>query len=59
MEDIQKKDSKAEINLLDTKLYIRLLHELKQLPVKQFAVVSEKLVLAERHLASWKKNTPV
>lgn len=50
---------KAEINLLDTKLYIRLLHELKQLPVKQFAVVSEKLVLAERHLASWKKNTPV
>ena len=42
--------------LLDTKLYIRLLHEVKQLTVKQFAVVSEKLVLAERHLANWKKN---
>lgn len=42
--------------LLKTKLYIRLLHEVKQLSEKQFAVVSEKLVLAERHLAVWKKK---
>ncbi|MBR1877695.1 MAG: four helix bundle protein [Paludibacteraceae bacterium] len=48
---------RTEECLLDTKLYIRLLHEVKQLTVKQFAVVSEKLVLAERHLANWKKNT--
>lgn len=42
--------------LLDTKLYIRLLHEVRQLNTRQFAVVSEKLVLAERHLNSWKKS---
>lgn len=48
---------RAEDSLLDAKLYIRLLHEVMQLSDKQFAVVSEKMVLAERHLASWKKNS--
>ena len=48
---------RAEDSMLDAKLYIRLLHEVKQLNDRQFAVVSEKMVLAERHLASWKKNS--
>lgn len=48
---------RTEECLLDTKLYVRLLHEVKQLTVKQFAVMSEKLVLAERHLANWKMHT--
>lgn len=42
--------------LLEVKLELRLLHEVKQLDARRFAVVSEKMVLVEKHLASWHKH---
>lgn len=47
---------RTEDLLLEAKLLIRLLHEVHQLDEQRFAAVSEKLVLAERHLNQWKEH---
>lgn len=45
---------KIQTLLLETKLYLRVLHDVKQLTTRQFANLAETLVLSEKHVANWK-----
>ena len=42
-------------NLIEVKLCVRILHDSKQLSLKQFAYLCEKMVEVEEHLKKWKQ----
>ena len=46
---------KALQDLVVAKLYIRLLHDLEQLSLKQYALLAEKAELVSKQLVAWNK----
>ena len=43
-------------NLIEVKICVRVLHDSKQLSLKQFALLCERMVEVEEHLKKWKQN---
>ena len=41
--------------MLEVKLYVRILHDSKQLSLKKYALLCEQMVAVEKNLTDWKK----
>lgn len=46
---------KARERMVVVKLQVRVLHDMKQISVKQFAMLADKMEMVSKQLASWQK----
>jgi uncharacterized protein YjhX (UPF0386 family) len=47
----------ASEKIVVVKIYTRLLHDLKQIPIKRFVALSEKTELVSKQTTAWRKST--